>query len=176
MTYQPSKRGSSLRWAGFTAFVLGIISATISLYWTLGGTLGLDTIGGEIEEAGRARNPTLIALVAAVTVIKAAAALFALALVCRWGRMFPRRLMIVLGWFGAVVLALYGGVLVGVEALVEIGVIKPQGPVDWKALRWHLYLWDPYFLIWGILLGLAVVHYSRVTGGCRSGRGELGAR
>ena len=82
MTVQSVPRNrASLRWAGYAAFFLAAVSAAISLYWTLGGTLGLDTIGGEIEEAGRARNPMLIALVAAVTVIKALGALFTLALV-----------------------------------------------------------------------------------------------
>lgn len=175
MTVQSPPYRSSLRWAGYAAFVLGIVSTAISLYWALGGTLGLDTIGGEIEEAGRSRNPLLIAIVAGVAVIEAIAALFALALVRPWGRMFPRTLMIVLGWLGTAALVLYGGVLSSVEALVEIGVIRPAGDVDWKAFHWHLYLWDPYFLIWGILLGLAVVYYSRVTDAHDDGGREPGA-
>jgi hypothetical protein len=41
------------------------------------------------------------------------------------------------------------------EALVELGVIRPAGSVDWLALRWHLELWDSWFLLWGLFLGTA---------------------
>ena len=80
------------------------------------------------------------------------------------GQHVPPHLEIVLGWLGTAVLVVYGGVLTGVEALVEIRVITPPRDIDWKAFHWHPYLWDPYFLISGILLGLAVVHFSPVTG------------
>jgi hypothetical protein len=102
------------------------------MYWTLGGTFGLDTIDGEIEEAGGARNAMLIGLVAVVTVIKAAGALFALALVRPWGSM--------LGWLATAVLMLYGGSLSGLEVLFEIRVTTLPGDIDWKAFHSHLYL------------------------------------
>jgi hypothetical protein len=46
------------------------------------------------------------------------------------------------------------------EALVETGAIKPSGSVDWTALRWHLELWDPWFLVWGLLLAVATRGYA----------------
>ena len=47
------------------------------------------------------------------------------------------------------------------EALVELGVIRPAGSVDWVALRWHLELWDSWFLLWGLLLGTATWYFHR---------------
>jgi hypothetical protein len=39
-----------------------LASAAVTAYWLLGGTLGLDTVGGEIEEQARERTtPTLAA-------------------------------------------------------------------------------------------------------------------
>ncbi len=67
----------------------------------------------------------------------------------------------VLGWVAATSLTLYGGILIVPEALVTMGVIRPTQPVDWKALLWHLYVWDMSFLVWGILFGVATWHYSR---------------
>lgn len=96
-----------------------------------------------------------------VGIAKVLAGLLALALVQPWGRAVPRWMMLAAGWGGATVLTLYGGVLVAVEALVVGGIIVPSGPVDWLALRWHLYLWDPWFLLWGVLLGVAAWHYIR---------------
>jgi len=40
------------------------------------------------------------------------------------------------------------------------GAIKPSGSVDWAALRWHLGLWDPWFLVWGLLLAAATRGYA----------------
>lgn len=42
--------------------------------------------------------------------------------------------------------------------------------VDWYALRWHLLLWDPWFLVWGLLLGAAALEYG---GGGYSGAPQL---
>jgi hypothetical protein len=47
------------------------------------------------------------------------------------------------------VLVLYGGVLLVAGALVLTGVIDPAGPVDRAALRWHVLVWDCWFLLWG---------------------------
>jgi hypothetical protein len=43
----------------------------------------------------------------------------------------------------------YGGLTVLLGALVLLGVIHPSGSVDRKALRWHVGVWDLWFLVWG---------------------------
>ena len=50
-----------------------------------------------------------------------------------------------------------------IAALVLLGVIHPTGSVDRTALRWHVGVWDLWFLVWGILLALATVGYWRRT-------------
>jgi hypothetical protein len=65
------------------------------------------------------------------------------------------------GIVAALLLTLYGGILVAVEALVATHVIRPSGTVDWKALLWHPYLWDMSFLLWGLLFTVAAWHYTR---------------
>jgi len=59
------------------------------------------------------------------------------------------------------VLTAYGGLLVAVGALVLTGLVSPSGPVDRTALRWHVLLWDLWFLVWGLLLGVAAWQYGR---------------
>jgi hypothetical protein len=51
------------------------------------------------------------------------------------------------------VLTLYGGALVAVEAVALTGVLGE--PADPTALRWHAFLWEPWFLLWGVLLLVA---------------------
>ena len=87
--------------------------------------------------------------------------MLALALVRPWGRVVPDRLLLIAAWAGSVVLVLYGGLYVGVGALVLAGIIEPSGPVDRTALWWRVLVWDLWFLVWGLLLGLAAWHYGR---------------
>ena len=155
-------RHPHLVWAGYAAFAWGLLFGGISFYWGLGGTLGADTVGGDIEQLGRAHAPAIIAALWITGFMKVLGALLALALVGHWGRRLPRTSLLLLSWGAAVVLTLYGGVLVAGEALVASGLIRP-GAVDWKPLLWHLYVWDMSFLIWGILFGLAAWHYSSAT-------------
>jgi hypothetical protein len=141
---------------------MALLSAIPSFYWAAGGTIGLGTVGGAIEELARARDPGGVALGIGAGVLKVAGGMLALALVRPWGARLPRRLLAGATWAASVVLTLYGGLLVAVGALVLAGVIRPAGPVDRTALRWHVLLWDLWFLVWGLLLGVAAWHYRRL--------------
>ncbi|HEV8650030.1 MAG TPA: DUF3995 domain-containing protein [Actinomycetes bacterium] len=151
----------SAAWAAYAACACALLYAVPSFYWAFGGTAGLDTVGGRIEELGRAGGPRAIALGLAAGVLKVAGGLLALALVRPWGRAVSRRLLLTAAWAGSVVLTVYGGLMVVAGTLVLTGVIAPSGPVDRTALRWHVMLWDLWFLVWGVLLGLAAWHYGR---------------
>jgi hypothetical protein len=96
------------RWAARLAAGLAFASAALSLYWTAGGTVLLDTVGGAIEDLARERSPGAIALRTATVVLKVAAA------------------------------------------------ISPSADVDRHALRWHVLVWDMWFLVWGLALAVAV--------------------
>jgi hypothetical protein len=73
----------------------------------------------------------------------------------------PRRLLLGAAWAASVVLTGYSGLLVAVGALVLTGVVSPAGPVDRTALRWHVLVWDLWFLVWGLLLGVAAWYCGR---------------
>jgi hypothetical protein len=118
-------------------------------------------VGGAIEELARARHPAGVALGIGAGVLKVAGAVLALALVRPWGHRVPAGCWLGLPGRASVVLTLYGGLLVAVGALVLAGVIRPAGPVDRTALRWHVLLWDLWFLVWGLLLGVAAWQYGR---------------
>lgn len=51
---------------------------------------------------------------------------------------------------------LWGGANVVIGGLVLGGAIVPSTPVDEHALRWHVFVWDLWFLVWGALLAVAV--------------------
>jgi hypothetical protein len=48
-------------WAGHAAFAWAAIFASMSLYWAAGGQIGGRTIGAEIYQLGRERDPSFVA-------------------------------------------------------------------------------------------------------------------
>jgi Protein of unknown function (DUF3995) len=144
-----------LGWAAYAACGVALASAVVSFYWAFGGTAGIDTLGGRLEELARDEDPLVLWLAGAAGVAKLAGAALALALVRPWGRVVPRRVLVVAAWVGAVVLVLYGGVYVVAGALVLGGVVEVAGGVDRTALWWHVLVWDLWFVVWGVLLGMA---------------------
>jgi uncharacterized membrane protein len=140
------------------AATLAFASAAVTAYWLLGGTVGLDTVGGEIEQQARKRTTLALAALAVTLVAKLAAVALALALAD--ARTQGRRSLIALGLLGGAGLALYGGVLVFAGAIALAGVGDSSGRDDY-ALRWHVFFWDPWFLVWGIALALAAMRARR---------------
>jgi hypothetical protein len=144
----------------FAAAALAFASAAVSAYWTFGGTVLLDTVGGTIERLARERSAPAILLGIVVVLVKVAGGLLALALVQSWGARFGRRLLLTFSTVGSTVLILYGGVLVLIGGLVLANVINPSQPVDEHALRWHVFAWDLWFLVWGLALGFAAWRFT----------------
>jgi len=85
--------GRALALAAYAACVVAVLSAVVSFYWVLGGTAGIDTLGGSLEELARDGDPVVLWLAGAAGVLKAAGTGLALALVRPWGRVVPRRLL-----------------------------------------------------------------------------------
>jgi len=149
--------------AGYAAAVVAFGYALMSLYWALGGPALVSTIGGYVEQLGRRGGPLPVLIALAAALAKAAGGLLALALVRPWGRAVPRRWLLAGSAAASALLVVYGGLSVLLGALVLSGIIHPAGTVDRAALRWHVGVWDLWFLVWGILLALATAGYWRRT-------------
>jgi hypothetical protein len=147
------------RWAAYGAAVAAFGYAVVSLYWAAGGTAGLNTVGGVAEKMARSGGAAAVAVIAATVLLKTLGGLLALAMVRPWGQRLPGRGVGIAGLAGSAVLILYGAAEVTGEALAETGAIRPSASADWTALRWHLGLWDPWFLAWGLLLAIATWGY-----------------
>lgn len=149
------------RRAGYAAAAVALLYAAVSVHWALGGKVLLSTVGGWVEDLGQRGGaaPVVVGLLAAGT--KLAGAMLALALVHPAGRRLRQRPLWALAAAGSGILVLYGGALVVAGALVLTGVITPAGAVDRSALRWHVLVWDSWFLLWGLLLGLTVLSRRR---------------
>jgi hypothetical protein len=106
-------------------------------------------------------------------VLKVFGAALALALVQPWGRRLPRRPVTVLALIAAVGLTLYGGLLEVTNILVAVHVVKPSQTVEWKALLWHLWVWDMSFFVWGILFAVALRGYRRMGPNLHDGKAHV---
>jgi hypothetical protein len=78
---------------------------------------------------------------------KLVAAALAVALLRR-----PRRWVRVLARLAGAVLTLWGGANVLLGALVLTGALDVGPVADERALRWHVLVWDLWFLLWGLAL------------------------
>ena len=146
--------------------------AAVSTYWGLGGRALLDTLGGEIERRALAGDDVLLAANAVGAVLKVLGGVLALALVQPWGERLPRRPLQALAWAGAAVLTVYGLVQIVAIVLVALDVVEPAEPLETKAVLWRMFLWEPWFLVWGLLLGAAAWHFRarvRAAGPRRAG-------
>jgi hypothetical protein len=153
---RPAARG-----AAYGAAVLGALYAAVSAYWTAGGTALLTTVGGSIADLARRGGGAALAVGVATVLLKLAGALLALALARPWGARLPPRLLRWTALAAGALLTLYGGANVLFGALALGGVFGR--PADPSALRWHVGLWDLWFLLWGLLL-LAAALPRRIVG------------
>jgi hypothetical protein len=155
-------------WPARAALVVGLAYAGISVYWGLGGTWLLDTVGGSLAAAGRAGSAGVMAAVWGAAGLKVIAAVLPVLAAGRAAASGPvpwQRPLRVLAWAEAVILTLYGLVLTTVGLLVQSGLIRAGADADHRALAWHAYLWDPWFLLWGLLVTAALLRGRRPHGG-----------
>jgi len=161
-----------VRWPAWLAAGLAFASAGVSAYWTLGGDRLLDTVGGEIERLARERSAGALALGATTVLLKVLAGALAVGLAQLDVGGTRRRLLLWANGLAGAVLCLWGAANVVVGALVLGGAIEPAADVDRRAIRWHVFVWDMWFLVWGVALAVAVAAARRD----RSPRGEVRSR
>jgi hypothetical protein len=164
--------------AALAALGVGLAYAAISMYWALGGTWLLDTVGISLSRPGQAGHAIALAAALGAAVLKAVAAVLPVLAVLRI-RVRPgggqdrglNRLIRVLAWIEAAILLGYGLVYTAAGLLVQAGLVHAPAHADHLASRWHAYLWDPWFGVWGILVFTAL--YRSRPG--RSGSGRSGS-
>jgi hypothetical protein len=152
--------------AASAASVLGTLYAAVSAYWALGGTGLLATVGGVFQKAGQSGGLGVEVVVWLTVLLKLLAAGLGVVAVNehRARDLLWRRRERALAWTAGVILTVYGGVLSIAGWLVQAGVIHAGAHADHRALRWHAFLWDPWFLVWGLLIVFALRHSGRRAG------------
>lgn len=129
------------------AAVCGLLHAAPSLYWAAGGTALLETVGDFAVDLARSGGPGVALMLLGVGLVKAAGALVPLidhvrAPAHRWVRL--------VSWAGVVLLLVWGGAgTIGAWT----GLATAAASWDQPAVVGHAVLWDPLFVLWGLMLG-----------------------
>src|SRR5579885_3449009 len=114
-----------MAWAGYAACAWACVFAAVSFYWAAGGIAGVETNAPAITAPVLARDPTWIAILWGTGALKIIAALLALALVRPWGRLIPRRLLLIAAWSASAVMGLYEGAASMVQhGLMVAGIVS----------------------------------------------------
>ncbi|MEV4133786.1 DUF3995 domain-containing protein [Dactylosporangium sp. NPDC049742] len=137
------------------AAAAGLVHAGFSLYWALGGRWLLPTVGQWAVTIAREAPVTAGLALVAVAAVKCV--VVAVPLV-NSRRSLPRPgAWRAFAWLAAIVLTGYGALNSIVAWLVLGGVLRTQDGFDRQAMIGHAYLWDPLFLVWGLLLGAGLL-------------------
>lgn len=141
--------------ATVTAFVVaavaGVVHGLFSVYWGVGGTWLVETLGTDLVELWEEQGVLLIP----VGLLKIAAAVIPLLLQTPQDGWLPgllRRIIRGISWAGSALLIVWGGVNTVTGNLVLSGLVEPDGGYDREGMIGHAWLWDPLFLVWGVAL------------------------
>jgi Protein of unknown function (DUF3995) len=139
-----SSRWWALRMAA-AACAWAVLFAALSFFWAAGGRTGLQPLE---QPPASSRAVWLVADLAA-GILKIGGGLLALALVHTGEHRRIHRMLLAAAWIGGVGLCLYGGLGLVSDVLHVAGIISDPATRKW--FFWYLVLWDPWFVLGGVL-------------------------
>ena len=143
------------RWLLWASVALGVSFSMVNIYAALGGRRGMWTIFGHdyLRLGTEGYLTTELEWIAAV--LKLGIALLPTTLLPCAGLPLPTWRTAGTGIIAAT-LAAYGASQMVLATRVWVGVVHPLGGLDDLSSPWRTLLWDPVFLVWGLLMLAAV--------------------
>lgn len=133
------------------ACVVGLLFAAVSAYWGLGGMWLVDTLPHSLQDRARAGDPVIYVAVWVAVVLKIMAAVLPLLVLRPLRKPAWNRAVWVLAWAAAAILISYG------LAQTILGQLAIHGSADADDRVWSAYVWDPWFLSFGLLVAAALL-------------------
>jgi hypothetical protein len=141
----------SRRWLAWAAAGWMLAFAAMSAYWAAGGRIGVDTLGGTIETYADERGTQFVVALWLIAALKVVAAALPIALVEDWTTAISRRWLRLSTWVMGAGMVLYACANFGARAIMALGLIETPESMHTTAARWHLFFWNPWWLLGGIL-------------------------
>ncbi|WP_369185091.1 DUF3995 domain-containing protein [Streptomyces sp. Y1] len=169
----PSAPRSGRLWVEGVAAAMAALYAALKLYWAFGGD-GLKSTIGFSEDLWHDPLFELLGLWGTV-LLAALGALIPFALVKPWGAVVPRWMLELPIGIGCAFTVLRGIAGIVQESLYLTGAISSHYPdvtgaeADTVA-RWSLFLYSPWFLVWGLVLGAIGLRALRTDKAARAAR------
>ena len=138
-------------WAAYAACGWALIFALPSFYWAVGGTVGMSTIARDPDAISLLNEPFVVF---GTGLLKVLSGMLALALVQPWERRFGHWLRRAT-WAAGGFLVVYGAALQIQHGLMLARLVDTPDALGTTAARWHFWLWDPWWLLGGVLFLLA---------------------
>lgn len=133
------------QWVAALACGWALLFAALSFFWAAGGHTGLQPL----EQAPEASRGLWAATNIVAGLLKVGGGLLALALVYLGGRPRLHRALLIAAWIGGIGFCLYGGLGLISDILHVTGIIDDPATRHWFMV--YLVLWDPYWMLGGIL-------------------------
>jgi hypothetical protein len=138
--------------------------AATSFFWALGGRLGVETLGPGLVEL--AADPLFVAIgLWGAGVAKAVGGLIALGLASPGGAGRLERPLRILAVTGGALAAIYGSASLVQHVLMLAGAVRIPEALGRTAAAWHVVLWDPVWIVGGLLFVLAGRSVTRAPAG-----------
>jgi uncharacterized protein DUF3995 len=145
--------------AAVVAAVLGVLYAALNFYWAAGGERWLDKYGSHlIGDAGAASFKAASAVLGVLFLVAVALGLQAVLMPFDASARTPVRW---LAWVAAGLLALFGLGMTSIGLAVQFGIGNLAAADNPEVFRWHAFLWDPWYLVWGVVLMVALLQSGR---------------
>lgn len=147
-------------WPAYGACACAVAYGALKLHWALGGStlMAESPLPREAIDELLAREPGTVVGHWVTVGLAAAGALAAVAITRPWFRVFPRWLVLAGTWGLAALMVLRGvGQIVGGIQRLVIGV----SPETEYTVRWDLFLWSPFFVVWGVCWAVLGWRYFR---------------
>ncbi|PZR66181.1 MAG: DUF3995 domain-containing protein [Candidatus Dormiibacter spiritus] len=142
-------------WLGWATCAWAWIFSLQSFYFAAGGSVGSSAFPPALVQPVMERQPAAVALMWGTGALKVLVGLLALALIAGPRGWLARRLLLGVAWLGSVLIAGYEGLASLIQhALMVAGVVPIPAGLGGESARWHLWLFDPWWLLGGVLLGL----------------------
>ncbi|TDF89173.1 DUF3995 domain-containing protein [Paenibacillus piri] len=147
------QRPRYLVWSGYAVFIWSIVYMLPHLYWALDGTAGLSILKPSISESPQWKLINWIA-----SVFLTAAGFLGIAMIYLKKRRFLSWLLLVILLAGCAVATSHGiyGIIYRVLQIAGVAGVEsgPFNPKEHAYVLWDLLLFEPWFTIEGILLGI----------------------
>ncbi|HJV31278.1 MAG TPA: DUF3995 domain-containing protein [Bacillales bacterium] len=137
----------ALVWSGYAVFIWSIAYMIPHLYWGLGGRIGLNLFAPSVLVLPQIKLINLVA-----SVFLTAAGFLGLAFIFLKRKKFLSAFLLTIALIGCSISTSHGIYGIVYRILQISGVVK-LNLVSLNDVRWDLFLFEPWFLIEGILLG-----------------------